>query len=481
MCADTVMDFSAAAAAPSHFQFDIRPHFNSFKRPTFIDVLNSVRAAFPDDGSLVVREGFGRMLGLFNVFASSQPTELFIKFSRLKSFDSADLEVISIPLTPPEQHRVRARDGLLITIVDADLDANRAIPGRLFDSALEAYGTIEVGTQSQKYRGSKIYNGNRCCVIKKNESKELPDRLSVGDNSFLIKYKGKQWNCQSCKEMHIGPCPYKKALYAARDKRNEAQICHHVVSDSTLRYADQSGLLADVSVVSGATIGQLANAVDNDDDVERHRHVVLAAGANDTLVGELENDHQIVKRVDKSLNRFLETVNRDEARNFYVFNTCRPLEFPTRRQFIAREYFEMRLRKVASYVENLDIIKTCEGLTGWEEDGHPSRDLTKDILMNISRDLENDIVIDDSVITNEKIYRGVNGHYLSGCSGCATFGMYDEGGFCPTCVAKMSTQKKMQDDKLFKKVLGMALDKYPVNNGKRQLSDDDENVSKKSS
>ena len=451
MSTATAMDFSAAAAAPSHFQFDIRPYFNSFKRPSFNDVLNSVKVAFPDDGSVVVREGVGRFLGLFDVFPTSQPSETVIKFSRQKSFDSADLEVISIPLTPPVQRRARARDGLLITIVDADLNANRALPGRMFDSALEAYGKIEVGTESQRYKGTQINNGNRFCVIKKRENVDLPDRILVGGTSFLIKYWGKQWNCQSCKETHIGPCPYKKALYAARDKRNEAEICHHVVSDSTLRYADQSGLLADVSVMSGATIGQLANAVDNDDDVERHRHVVVAAGANDTLVGELENDHQIVKRVDKSINRFLDTVNRDDTRNFYVLNTCRPLELPTRRQFIAREYFEMRLRKCASYIENLDIIKTCEGITGWEDDGHPNRDLTKDILVNISNDLEKQIIIDENVITTEKIYRGVTGHYLSGCSGCTTFGMFDEGGFCPTCVSKMSTQKKCKTTNYLKK------------------------------
>ena len=77
--------------------------------------------------------------------------------------------------------------------------------------------------------------------------------------------------------------------------------------------------------------------------------------------------------------------------------------------------------------------------------------------------------------------QGAGGCTVKKTNSAMVIGIYEEGGFCPTCVAKMSTQKKMQDDKLFKKVLGMALDKYPVNNAKLQLSDDDENVSKKSS
>jgi len=476
----TAIDFSTVAATQTQFQFDVRPYFNSFKRPALPEVLDSVRLAFPDDGGVICKEGIGRFLGIYKIWSTSVPPEPTVKFSRRRNIGTEGMEVISIPLTPPEQHRERSRDGLLITIVDADLGKNHALSGRAFDSALQVYGSIELETQPQKYKGTSIHNGNRFCVIKRNNEKELPDRLLVNGVLFLIKYQGKRWACHSCKEEHVGPCPYRQMLYAARDKRKSSVIAHHVVSDSTLRYAEQSGLRADISVMSGATLGQLANAVDNDEEVERHRNVVLAAGANDTLVGEAENDQQIVKRIDFSINKFCETINKDDTRNFYLLNTCRPLPTPTRREFLAREYFSMKLRKVASYVENFDVLKRPEDEEGWADDGHPTKKYTGELLLSITSELDEDILIDPQVLTSDKIYRGVNGHYRSGCSGCTMMGLFDDGGFCTACVQKMTTQKKMLDDKLFKKVLAMALDKFPQTN-KRNLSDGEENTSKKSS
>ena len=466
------MDFAATASVQTQFELDVRGYFSSFKRPSFTDILKAVLLAFPGDGGVLVREGVGRLNGTYKIFTTSQPPEPVVKLLR-KKMGQEGTEVISVPLTPPTQHRARARDGLLITIVDADYGPNHALLGKAFDAVLGEYGSIERATESQKYKGTSVHNGNRFCVIKPHTGKELPDRIMVNEISFLVKYSGKKWNCSSCKTEHVGPCPYKKMLYAARDKRNASNISHHVVSDSTLRHADQSGVRADISVMSGATLGQLANAVATDDDVERHCHVVFAAGANDTRVGELDNDHTIVKRLDRSIDAMMALVNEDENRKFYLMNTAKPLADPTRRQFIAHEYFDMRLRKLASYTENFDLIKTPVDDEGWGDDGHPTQELTHQMLLAVTAELGDDILIEPMAITSDRMYRGVISHYLSGCSGCREMGLFEEGGFCEKCVASMTSKKKLKDEKLFKKLLNMALDRYP-NTGKRHLSSSDE-------
>ena len=466
------MSFASVTDKQTILQFDLRPYFGSFRKPAFNDILNSARLSYPGDGSLIVKEGFGRLQGIYTIYSQSTPAEPVLKFSR-RNRGMEGSEVVSVPLSPPTQHRERARDGLLITIVDADLGPNHAIPGRDFDSALGAFGAIEIGTQPQKYHKTTVGNGNRFCVIKKRDDAVLPNRLEVCGQSFLIKYKNKKWLCNSCKEEHVGACPYLKELYAAREKRAQQEIRHHIVSDSSLRLAEEAGVRADISVMSGATLGQLANAVEDDDDVDRHHNVVFAAGANDVKVNESENERHIAKRVDSSINRLVSLVTKEEnlSRTFHVVSTCPFLKDMSRRQYIAQEYFWQRLKKVCTTLDNLELIKIPQVVDGWT-DGHPTEDHTRTILQQIMRVLDVDILINDKVITSSKLYRGVHSHFLSGCTGCNDFGLFEEGGFCASCVENMTSKKKTHDEKLFKKVLGLALDRFP-SQVKRQLSDPD--------
>ena len=466
------MNFSTVAATQTELQFDIRNSFNSFQRPKFLDILNSVKNAYPGDGGIIVTEGTRDQLGIYTVFSSSQPVESFIKLSR--KISETNYETVNIPLTPPIQRGERSRDGLLITIVEADLGENHAIPGREFDAALEAFGHIEVYTESQKYKGSSIFNGNRYCVIKKNPDTELPNRLEVRNKSFLIKYKNKKWMCSSCKEEHTGACPYRKRLFEARDKRKTIPITHHIVSDSSLRLAEQSGLCADISCMSGATVGQLVNAVSDDDEKKEQKNIIFVGGANDTKVHQTENDRDIVKKIDTSLNRMIEICNKNEDKNFYLMNSMPHITNPSRRQCFARTYFNERVNKLCTMTENIDIIKPPEDPNGWGDDFHPTRAHTESLILSITKEVNSDIIIDPGVLSTEKFYRGVEGHYLSGCTGCSALGRFFDGGFCSECVQKMSSAKKLDDDKLFKKIIRNLLEKYPQAQ-KRHLSDDDDN------
>lgn len=71
---------------------------------------------------------------------------------------------------------------------------------------------------------------------------------------------------------------------------------------------------------------------------------------------------------------------------------------------------------------------------------------TEKLMISITVELEDDVLIDLKVLTSGKIYLGVNGHYLSGCSGYSM----------------------MMDNKLLK-VPAMALDEFWQTN-KRGLS-----------
>ena len=467
------MDFSAAASAQTTMQFDVRSYFNSFQRPPFIDILNAVRDVFPNDGGIVVREGYGGRLGLYTVFSNSQPTENFVNLQRRRRGQSGH-DIVKIPLSAPMPHRERSRDGLLITIVDANLGPDRAIPGSEFDAALEAFGSIERYTEVQKYRETNFLNGNRYCVITRDPEKELPNRLAVRDKTYLIKYKDKKWSCSSCAVEHVGACPYRKKIFEARDKRKNLDITHHLVSDSSLRLAEESGLCAEISCMSGATVGQLANAVDEEGGDDKLTSFVFVGGANDTKPTQTESDREIAKKIDASLQRLVAVASKpsNENKSFYILNAVPHIEVPTRRQFVAQTYFKERLSKLCVQTENLDQIKAPDDPSGWGSDLHPTRSHTESMILSITKDLNKDIMVDPGVISTEKYYRGVQGHYLSGCTGCSALGIFRDGGFCPECVTKMSNVKKLADEKLFKRVIRQTLDKFPQAQ-KRLHSDDD--------
>ena len=92
--------------------------------------------------------------------------------------------------------------------------------------------------------------------------------------------------------------------------------------------------------------------------------------------------------------------------------------------------------------ENIDIKKLPEDPDGWGDDFYPTRAQTESLILFITKQFNSDIVIDPGVISTEKFYRGVEGHYLSGCTGCSALRRFFDGGFCPECVQKMINAKK---------------------------------------
>ena len=72
-------------------------------------------------------------------------------------------------------------DTILLTFKNPRLEWSKAIPNKTIDGIVENdLGLqLEKPTQHQTYKGTEVYNGNRCCVIRKPENlniipKEIP-------------------------------------------------------------------------------------------------------------------------------------------------------------------------------------------------------------------------------------------------------------------------------------------------------------------
>ena len=141
------------------------------------------------------------------------------------------------------------------------------------------------------------------CVVDTTDSKiPLPDRVLVNERRFLIKYKGKKWFCHSCATEHVGACPYQKEFYQALEAKKAVKVKHIMLADSTLRHADHVGLRADVMCMPGATVGQLATALEEMplDDISE---ISIIAGTNDVKSNLIDSEFIMAKQIDASLKR----------------------------------------------------------------------------------------------------------------------------------------------------------------------------------
>ena len=430
--------FASLAAKQTIFKIDLRDDFSFFDVPNFDVVRKAIKKAFPDDPALVIQRLRNEMKGVIKIATTTSPITEKISLAR-KNIDSGMEELVSIGLVPWGEARGERREGTLITIVNAEMGAARAIPGPRFDEALSPFGEILMFCKPQKYQKSDDLNGNRMLVLKTDNIDELPNRIEVEGQSFLIKFKGKKWFCTTCKEDHIGPCEYIKRFHEIREKRKQESKVAHLISDSCLRHVEQVGLRADVSCMSGAAAGQLVLAAEQDPEGENHLGLVLAAGANDVKVGGVWTELDMAKKIEKSLGRVQELAAKSNKKVIFI-STVPPLVSGSPLEHFANRYFERRIQKIADKHSNFVKLEFDQDPEKWV-DGHPNEDCTQEVIKDLNDQLP-DLIFAEDFLTNASIYSGVNTMWLFGCTGCRTRGRFLSGGFCTECLASMHAAKK---------------------------------------
>lgn len=99
------------------------------------------------------------------------------------------------------------------------------------------------------------------CVLDTQDIKKIPDLISFFDANtsrqvkFQCRFCRQSWYCRRCNTEHTAHCDKLKRFYERRDVRAKQTIETLIVSDSTLRLADEVGLSADVVCVPGSFLG----------------------------------------------------------------------------------------------------------------------------------------------------------------------------------------------------------------------------------
>ena len=430
------LSYADVAAVQTLFKVDLRPYFNFYEAPDGNVVGAAVRAVFPDDPALIVKPMTGRMEGCYRIAATTPPKCKQLQFTRTKIVGEG-LETVAIPLQDHDGQGGARKDGTLVTIVDGDLGTAHRIPNQMFNQVMAAYGDVVMATKPQTDKSTNMFNGNRMCVVDtKNSTNKLPNRIIVNNESFLIKYRGKTWFCSNCQVEHTGACSYLKEFYEALNKNKDMEIQNLIISDSTLRLVENVGLKADISCMSGATIGQLATALEQNPNLHKYKNVVVAAGCNDITVKDMCDYESVAKKIDFSLHRLAEVGIRQKDKIKLSFLNTSPY---TLEQTPIEEFSSAYLREVSSDILTKFGITALTPPTYSDEwsNGHPTETGTKELLNSVIPVME-DLVINENFTTTDKLYRGVETLWVSGCSGCRTRGRFPQNHFCADCIDKMN-------------------------------------------
>ena len=404
--------------------------FTPWTIPSVATMVQTLRTKFIDDDRLTVIPLGGASQGIYKIRLSVGPPPEAL-FCPVK----ADGEFIDLPLVPEadfygtKRNTVRA-EGTLVTFYQCTDNELELIPNSLFDKNMANHGEVTKATQYQFHHGTTTLNGNRYCVIQ--PKGKIPDRLSfdhptAGGSTLIhvsLGFKGKARFCPRCLLTHGGQCEELVAFYAARDVRKALEIQQLMVSDSTLRQADETGLCTDVICMSGGRLGQLTHVLHDAPSVTGASQVIVVGGQNDIV-----RDNESLEIFEDVITTSLETLEQImHDRNIAIVQPLLPADSNSLRKKKSVSFHNICQAKSMqphfTYIEMDSSNIEMDGI-------HPTQAGTKEFLRVIHKRFN--IITNERFMTDKKFYRGGKSIFRYGCLFCPTHRGLDQRLLCQRC------------------------------------------------
>ena len=402
--------------------------------------------------------------------------------------------------------RSNSRDNqLLLTFYKAATRDYRYLKMEQFDNAIQKdLGFIlEKPTERQKIKDTPIYNGNRYCVIRKPDNLAaiphffpLEDPVTKKIHRISISYNGQLFNCGRCGEQHGRRCPLLEGFYAAKEERERMemnnQIKTKIISDSTLRHADQLGIRADIMTMPGGGLGQIVQAAFDDPDAKEKANIILVGGTNDIKNRAYEDHKEFIQNIKSTIDKVIDYASNVPDKKITLVNTHpndnentyetkeEEIERKTRAGYLHAKLHEQvkQMQEMENPIQNVDILDVEYNV---DESGHPTVEGTKVIIDTINDfiQLEENLIWNSDFVTSDRRYRGVQAIYKYGCNHCCEFGQaiqrnkFRNGNLCDDCMEKLKFNAQWEDsiwDHVHKEIVEKLKDPPP----KRIMSDEEE-------
>ena len=247
-----------------YLTLNLMENFTPFNLPAIDELSAALLDILPDQQGMILSVLRGRGQGIYKI----QQTRPITNIGALKVTLREGIEVPVTEFIPFTQANNR-KIGTLVTFVQAAMGENQHLRTEDFDKEMAKYEEVVRPTVHQYHKGTQMLNGNRLCVVDVGKT-PVPSTITILSlqTQKMVKvntqYKGQKWWCLCYQGDHISPCESLQSFYAAKDARAMETIHIKVLSDSTLRRAEQIGLRADILCMPGAGVGHLANALRDD-------------------------------------------------------------------------------------------------------------------------------------------------------------------------------------------------------------------------
>jgi hypothetical protein len=326
------------------------------------------------------------------------------------------------------------KEGTLITFQNAGCGALEAIPGEVFDSAMEHLNLVViVPTKLQVHKQTRVLNGNRLCIVDTPENlKIIPESIPVVDPitkkqyQVTITYRGQEKYCRRCNVMHVGGCPIweerKRKSVQREEMQREKQFNTKIYSDSTLRNVDVLGLKSEVLCMSGGGLGQIIQAAIDDPD-EDYEKVVILGGINDMKPQNFTSSEDFAHNIDLACAKLITYAKTKPQKTFYLVQQAprRDEDQPHPEAILREMYLWKRMKRMEEVVNNLETFQITYEV---DQTGHPTEAGTREIL-RVFDTVEipgEPLIWSEDDITTDRIYSGVQAIFRYGCNGCEKFG-----------------------------------------------------------
>ncbi len=318
--------------------------------------------------------------------------------------------------------------------------------------------------------------------MSESDRKKIPQSFDFIENGSVLRmwlnYRGKPRRCHFCAEFHDSVCEQETLIRQLEKERDDIKAQNAGVSpiktytDSTLRLVQQRSLAGDVDAMSGASTGNLINAIDVDPD--NKCNTILIVGGQNELHRKMSNE-EFVHVVQQKERHVIEL--SDSRR---VVLLAPPLQnFVDANSLSKEEYFHQSLKDLNSH-DNITVLDNPLEVFEDDDGRHPTSGQTVDILKFLHSKLEDDLGVkyllpsatDESMVT--KTYFGVTPLYRFGCSGCKRRKKNKWANLCDDCVT--SVQESSDAKEAAEKIEKRAEELFNLNNPPLNVDSDTESL-----
>ena len=346
----------------------------------------------------------------------------------------------------------RKEDDLLVTLPQANSERFSFVTDHMILSKIVALGVgdLKKAPQPQKHKGTDELNGNKFFVLEnvtEEMAKTIPTHFTFAHDKFgvhkmWLNHRLRRRTCTFCGTEHEAECPTRAIYEKLREERkqmleaNNNRFDVHIISDSTLRYAEQQCVATEVHAMSGATTGNVMNAIDVDKAREEVPNLIIVAGQNE-LTSDLTDEEFLVVLKHKE----------ERLRSLASHKTVAIMRPPPQTNFDAMRkakeaIFHYHLSTLEEDIPNLKVWDNPVPTFGEDGGRHPTPDETNTILKFIDSKAKEDLGLSiflksgpNDLITNRMKYRGVKSLYKYGCGACADRSRNKWRNVCTNCAS----------------------------------------------